>query len=162
MTLSVPPETIGPWSNSMRSLVTLITAAAFMLHFTLGCCAHHAHAAEGTLCPGHATTSAHEHDCHGHENHDQDGHDQEPPESGDQSTNDSECPEGDCHDGECAFMAAAKTVIAKDTFVSALPLFFAEPARHVSISPLVAAVISSDGLFAPPVRTHLFNQVLLI
>ena len=143
----------------MRTIVTLITAAAFMLHFTLGCCAHHALAAEGTVCSDHAQVAVHDHDCHGH-----DGHDHESPGSGDQSPCDSksECPGQHCNDGQCVFMAAGKTVVAKAAFITVLPLCVAEPTSFESISSVATAAIDSGGLIALPVRTHLFNQVLLI
>ena len=138
----------------MRFIVTLITAAAFTLHFTLGCCAHHAHAAEGTVCSGHANVADHHHD----------GHDHETPGPCDQSPadSDSECPSQHCNDGHCVFMAAGKTVVAKAAFTAVLPLCIAQPASVESISPLAAAAIDSGGRIALPVRTHLFNQVLLI
>jgi hypothetical protein len=143
----------------MRFVVTLITAAAFVLHFTLGCCAHHAHAEEGTACCAHAKVAVHDHDCHDH-----DGHSHDSPEPSDQSPghSDSECPRQHCNDGHCVFMAAGKTVVAKATFIAVLPLCIAEPASIESISPLAAAAIDSGGGIALPVRTHLFNQVLLI
>jgi hypothetical protein len=58
-------------------------------------------------------------------------------------------------------MAAAKTVVAKDVYFAALPLFVAEPAAKVPISVLVTATIDSGGLIALPVRAHLWNQILL-
>jgi hypothetical protein len=148
----------------MRTIVSLITAAAFALHFTLGCCAHHAHAAEGTVCSGHANLADHHHDSHDHDGRDHDGRDHESPGPCDQSPadSDSECPSQHCNDGHCVFMAAGKTVVAKDTFTAALPLCIAEPASVESISPLAAAAIDFGGRIALPVRTHLFNQVLLI
>jgi len=141
----------------MRTIVTLITAAAFMLHFTLGCCAHHAHAAEGTDCPHRAKPAVH--DCH-----DDDGHDHESPGSGDQSPCDSnpECPGQHCNDGQCVFMPAGTTVVAKAAFIAVLPLVLAEPDLFAAHLPHATAAIDSGGLVALPVRTHLFNQVLLI
>jgi hypothetical protein len=58
-------------------------------------------------------------------------------------------------------MVSGKTVIAKGDFLAVLPLFVAVAATCTSISPRTAAAIDSGGLFAPCVRTHLFNQVLL-
>src|SRR6187401_1278380 len=112
----------------MRTIVTLFTAAAFMLHFTLGCCAHHAHAAEGAVCPckiavhdhdGH-DHDGHDHDGHDHDGHDHDGHDHESSEPCDQSPGDSDspCPGHHCNDGHCVFMAAGKTVVAKAAFTA--------------------------------------------
>lgn len=140
----------------MRSLVSLITAAAFLLHFFLGCCAHHAHAAEGTVCNNPAKVAAHGHD------HDWGGHESSGPCNQSSGDSDSDCPGQHCNDGQCVFMTAGKTVVAKDTFTVALTLFVAEAAPLRLISSLVAAAIDSGGLLALPVRTHLFNQVLLI
>jgi len=143
----------------MRTIVALITAAAFVLHFALGCCAHHAHAAEAANCSHHSNVVVGHHGCHDH-----DGHSHDSPESSDQSPDgsDSKCPSQHCNDGHCVFMAAGKTVVAKAAFTAALPLCIAEPASVESISSLAAAAIDSGGLIALPVRTHLFNQVLLI
>ncbi|MEX2176637.1 MAG: hypothetical protein WD872_19885 [Pirellulaceae bacterium] len=143
----------------MRTFITLITAAAFMLHFALGCCAHHAHAAEGSVCSAHASAANPEHDCHDHHGHGESDHDSQQP--GEQPAGDSEFPDHPCSDVHCAFMAAGSTVIAKDTYLAVLPLFVAEPVSHVSISPPIAATLDSGGQIALPVRTHLFNQVLL-
>ena len=136
----------------MRSLITLITAAAFLLHFTLGCCAHHAHAAEGAACSGHGIVADHDHEGHDHDS-------QEPCE---QSPGDRECPGEHCNDGHCVFMADGKTVEVQDSFNAVLPLFVAEPASNAPISGIAAAAIDSGGLIALPVRTHLLNQILLI
>ncbi len=130
-----------------------------MLHFTLGCCAHHAHAAEEKVC----SSDANDDDCHDHDGHGHDGHDHESPESGDPSPGDSDsgCPGSHCDDGDCVFMAAGKTVIAKAVFITVLPLCIAEPASFALISSLAAAVNDAGSLIALPVRTHLLNQVLL-
>lgn len=144
----------------MRFVVTLITAAAFALHFTLGCCAHHAHADEGTACNDYSIVAVHSHDGHDH-----DGHSHDSPEPCDQSPGDSDspCPGQHCNDGHCVFMAAGKTVVAKAVFMVVLPRCIAEPTSFESISSLATAAIDSGGgLIALPVRTHLFNQVLLI
>jgi hypothetical protein len=136
----------------MRSLITLITAAAFLLHFALGCCAHHAHAAEGAVCPGHSLAANHDHDGHNHDS-------QEPREK---SLSDSECPSQNCDDGHCVFMADGKTIEVNDVFAVVAPLFAAALPSLGQISLLATVAIDSGGLIALPVRTHLFNQVLLI
>lgn len=143
----------------MRTITTLIAAAAFVLHLTLGCCAHHAHAVDGPVCSKHVGTAEHHHGCKGH-SHGSHDHESQPPADG--PPVDEDCPGHDCNAGHCAFMAAGKTVIAKDTYLAVLPLFVAMPLTHVSISPRISATIDSGGLIAPPVRTHLLNQVLLI
>lgn len=140
----------------MRTIVTLITAAAFLLHFALGCCAHHAHAAEGSSCCHHTTVAVHE--CHGHEGH---GHQHDLPPS-EESPDDSVPPKHECCESHCVFMAAGKTTIAKVAFLAHSPLFVAEPTSFVQLSPVAVAAIDSGGTTELPVRIHVLNQVFLI
>ena len=138
----------------MRTVVTLVAAAAFLLHFALGCCAHHAHAAEGVKvqtddCCCH-------HGCN-HSGSSDRSHEQEP-----QDSDDSDCPGHRCTDSQCVFMATGKTVVAKDAFVTALPDCVAVPVALSSNVRPVDSAIDLWSLIALPVRIHLFNQVLLI
>ena len=135
----------------MHFLVTIVTAAAFVLHFTLGCCAHHAHAAVGTVCLSHAKVSLHAHD--------HDGHDHQSQEPCEQSPG---CPSEQCDDGHCVFAVGGKAVEVNDAVAVVSPVTPAELACLEQISPLAAVAIDSGGLIALPMRTHLFNQVLLI
>ncbi len=134
----------------MRTVVNLITAAAFLLHFALGCCAHHVHAAE----------EVNVHDC---ATHDHSGHHHDQPASDDESTDESHCPAEHCDDGHCVFALCGKTVLVKAMFIAVLPAFDAvtgiEPALY---SKALTAAIDSEGLIALPVRTHLLHQVFLI
>ena len=143
----------------MRTIVTLVAAIAFMLHFALGCCAHHAHAGEGhrSVAQNGAAKLAH---CCSHDGHHHDGPDQgdEPQEP----LSDSDCPEQHCEEGNCVFMSAGKTVLEKTSFVALLPLFAAESSVETVLSSLNVAAIDSGGNSGLPVRIHLFNQVLLI
>lgn len=138
----------------MRPIVTLTTAAAFVLHFLFGCCAHHAHAAEGTVCSGHAVTA--EYDLH------HDGCDHSSQQPGESSPGNSECPAQHCSEGHCVFMGTGKTVVAKAALHLVMPLFVVKPAVLVPLSAPAASALDSGGLITLPVRTHLFNQVLLI
>ena len=147
----------SPGLNAMRTIVTLITAAAVALHFSLGCCAHHAHAAEGTICHAKAKVAVQCHKCHDHGR----GHDASEPNDTPPADSDSSCPDQHCNDSQCVFLAAGKTVIAKEVFVAVLPQCI-EPGSLRSELLLEVAAIDSGGLIALPVRTHLFNQVLLI
>jgi hypothetical protein len=141
----------------MQLFATLLTAAAFLLHMGLGCCAHHVHAAEGSAHVRDAGAKVHGHLCHGHH-----GHDHQSPAPGDQSPDhsDSGLPDSDCNHCHCVFLAAGKTVVAKAVFLSAMPLCIAEPASRESVPALVAA-LDSGGLIPLPVRPHLLNQVQL-
>jgi len=137
----------------MRTIVSLITAAAFLLHFTLGCCSHHAHAAEGSNCRHHENGSDHR-CCHHH------GHgDQAPAEEG---PDESQPAKRSCSEGECVFMTAAKTVVAKTVFQAALPPCADEVALRMRLSPAAIDAVDSGGPHTLPVRIHLFNQVFLI
>lgn len=138
----------------MRNIVTLISAAAFLLHFALGCCAHHAHATEGVTVQ--TDDCCCQHGC----NHSGSGGNS--PEREPQDTDDSDCPGHRCTDSQCVFMAAGKTVVAKDTFTAVLPVCVAERLSQSSNLRPAHGAIDLWGLIGPPVRTHLFNQVLLI
>jgi hypothetical protein len=137
----------------MRFAVNLITTATFLLHFALGCCAHHAHAAD------EASLLA----CTAHDNHDHSGHRHDQPASHDESTDDSQCPSEHCDDGHCVFVLCGKTVLVKAIFIAVLPPLDADLTSHTTLcSQTIAKAIASAESIAPPLRAHLLNQVLLI
>lgn len=138
----------------MRSIVTLITAAAFLLHFALGCCAHHAHAAEGADCIHQMAGAAKK--CQHHHGHSHDNSSKSDGTSGEPGHTDEECA-----GGHCVFMGAGKTSVAKITLSALLPLFFDTTCLSQPVQ-LIEAAIDSGGPIALPVRIHLFNQVFLI
>ena len=130
----------------MRFVISLTTAIAFLAHAILGCCAHHVHAAEETTCSQHeAVQSGHYHAA----------------ESPKDSPKDSPCPAERCNGSHCVFMAAGKVELAKVTTVALLPVSTSDSIAHFR-DPLGTTVIDTGGLIEPPVRLHLFNQVLLI
>jgi hypothetical protein len=131
----------------MRAIVSIITAAAFLLHFAAGCCAHHAHAAD-SLAVVKTAAKACKH-CHHHES---------PAES---SPGNSDEPGQPCDEGECVFMTASKIVVARLACTSLLPLV-ANDAGDAHFPGLASAAIDSGGTLEPPVRLHLLKRVLLI
>ncbi|MFN0018608.1 MAG: hypothetical protein ACKVP0_10135 [Pirellulaceae bacterium] len=137
----------------MRPFISLITLAACLLHFGLGCCAHHAHAADSAKCE--VLFSTVDHTGHGHSH----GHEHSVP--------DSETPHpggshNDCHDSHCNLLATGKTTIILDTLIAALPMAVLDTVvGQVSSSSLTWIRDTGDHLRLP-VRLHLFNQVLLI
>jgi hypothetical protein len=138
----------------MRSIVTLITAAAFVLHFLWGCCAHPVHAEGGAACLVHAEARIQGHDGSGHESHNPSG--PSPNDSG------SGCPGDHSSDCHCVFMTAAKSTVAETVFTAvALPSLPEVTLFGSTSSPGVVA-IDSGGLIKLPVRIHLFHQVMLI
>lgn len=140
----------------MRSIVSLIAAAAFLLHVWLGCCAHHHHAAAAEAW--HACHSAEEHARHAHHHHGAAQHEHETP-PGHDSPADPDRPHAHCEGDHCAITVAAKTVLAKQTCSAPLPLAADEQLTGSLAS--VSAAIDSGGGILPPVRLHLFYQVLL-
>ena len=140
----------------MRPLISLITAAAVLLHLGLGCCAHHTHASAGNECviPASLADAAAD---HGHTH----GHDHSVPDS-----NAPECPSDShdgCHESHCSFLVTGKTTIALDTLVTALT-----PSTLDTVFPQAGTSSSTDWVsdtgdhLRLPVRLHLLNQVLLI
>lgn len=150
----------------MKSIVNLVTVAALLLHFTLGCCAHHAHADEVSEFSGPETVVGQDHNCHCH------GTSCHSSESCDESAcvSDShcpaqgcpDCPGTHCNDGQCVFMGAGKTLAGKNVPLVSIPLFVVTPIAIKSVSSEIATAIDSQGRVLLPVRPHLFNQVLLI
>lgn len=134
----------------MKPAITLTTAAAFLLHMLLGCCLHHAHAAQETVCE-HANEAGHSHA----------GHDHALETPSDQSHAEAPDSEGHCTGTHCVFLSGGKAPLTKLTTLALLPAFTSE-----AVATLCAVTsikfIDTGGLFEPPVRLHLFNQVLLI
>lgn len=133
----------------MRSVVSVLTTIAFLLHFGLGCCTHHSHAAEGGQCAGHVQAAT----C-SHHGHDYDG---QPVSSS--SSDDSDGPKETCNEGSCAFVVAAKV-----SFVKAATLVWLLP-DVLDIAKSLAPSTRMRVDDSPPllaVRLHLFHQLFLI
>lgn len=139
----------------MRPLVSLISVAAFLLHMSLGCCAHHSHAGEEGLCAFRSIPTQTVAD-HGHTH----GHDHSTPESEvPQQPKDSH---DDCHESHCSFLVSGKMTVDPDTLETALPplALDAVVAQSAAISP--GWKRDTGNHLRLSVRLHLFNQVLLI
>jgi hypothetical protein len=135
----------------MRPIVSFISAAAFLLHMWLGCCAHHAHACEGSACPPHSVEAV----DHSHADHD---HGVNSP--CEQSPTDSPCPAERCDGSQCVFVSVGKTELPQDSTIALLPVLSSTACAGLCTAHAVS-VIDTGGLIALPVRIHLFNQVLL-
>lgn len=132
--------------DRMAGLWRIITAALFVAHLMMGCCAHHSHGCEGT---GHSFSD--DDATHGDRCDSRDGH----------SQNGSHAPHG-CHGNPCSFVLPCQLANPSDsqlcqTFVALLVDYGASQlgiaSRQRSTPP---------GRFSPLVRLHLANQVLLI
>ena len=146
----------------MRTIVCLTTALAFALHIGLGCCFHHAHAADGNTCqhPPEAdqdslelATSGH---THSHADHDHQHADESPA-----SPTPDSCPHEECKSGKCVFVSISKVDLSQLANIS-LPAILV----HESLEVLAdgASILNSDFGGPPklPLRLHLLHQVMLI
>jgi hypothetical protein len=126
----------------MAGVCRIVTAMVFAAHMMLGCCAHHAHAADshGRSSPQEAASPI------GHCGEDHDG----PADHSQHGTH-------QCHGGKCSFVASSNSV------VPVLPALVVPLANQAE---LLTSVFSSQGTVVAvrplPVRLHLANQVLLI
>lgn len=133
----------------MRTAITIITAAALVLHFSLGCWAHNEHAADEVGC---AVSHSHAGHAHGH------GADEQHSEPA--PTDD--VPGGDCSKGQCYFTTAGKVAFAAGVDVSFyMPLVLSNDSKGTEAR-IAALQDGSQQLFGPAVRPHLLNQVILI
>ena len=135
-------------NRTMRSILTHIAIVSLLLHITLGCCSHHAHAESTIACNGHESMAE-----DGHQ-HDEEGE----PCSSDQREN---CPEDHCDELQCSFISVAKTspteTVIFDIWLGLTGLwseFLTVPTSHRAVEP---------EKYAPrPVREHVLLQVFLI
>lgn len=138
----------------MRPVISLTTALAFLLHLWLGCCSHHAHADDGLTpsSPQKVTTCNHSGHC-GHKHGSQKNSENEPSK---------ECPPGGCDDAKCSFTVYGKTFESKAWF--GVPMCVAILTPECNFQPVFPSHVDLgvDCDFAPPVRPHLLNQILLI
>jgi hypothetical protein len=148
VTIVLPIVNIGQTRSFMAVLLRIAAAAIFVVHLTVGCCAHHGHA-----CDGQGQSS---------------------PTQG-PAAPDSQCPDGsrghadhshhgpqDCQGNPCSVVLSSPTV--SDRIGQPSQAFVAPSV--CDLSSLLG--ISFEQRFFPtgrlslPVRLHLANQVLLI
>lgn len=127
----------------MAVFCRILIAGTLVVHLTVGCCGHHAHACEGDLSPAHSD-----------------------------ATHDGQCPENecdhshhganDCQGARCSFVSSSRPV--GDWLVQPLqasfPTLLCDQPSLVGFSPEQPTL--SSGRLLLPVRLHLANQVLLI
>lgn len=146
----------------MRTIICLTTAFAFVLHIGMGCCSHHAHAAERITCLHHVTAEHDSHDLatgghrHSHADHDHETHDHAD-ESKESPTPDS-CPAERCQDGKCVFDTINKIELSQLTNFSLPSLSMSESLGMAPVCPL-ASGFDSGGPLKLPLRLHLLHQV---
>ena len=135
----------------MRSILTHIAIVSLLLHITLGCCAHHAHAASGFDGDDHEATANHVHQ-HAAE---------EEPCSSDQDRE--RCPSDHCDELQCSFLRVAKSSPTKsaslDVWLFGLTGFRGE---FVTARPVVLWDVSVAKMPPLAVRGHVLLQVFLI
>lgn len=129
----------------MAVLCRFLTAVALVVHLTVGCCAHHAHACEGKgrLSPVRSDAAP----------------DGQRPESG---SDHSHHGANDCRGSKCSSVSDGRSV--GDSFV---PRFQASFAVVLDAPPSLVGFnheqcTLSSGRLLLPVRLHLADQVLLI
>lgn len=134
----------------MRTLFSSLLAASLLIHAAIGCCWHHAH--ESACGDESPLASAAEADYDHHHGDSADGHRSHGP-CKDQSH---------CH-GMCNYLPAQKSQIDKSRVHVALD--FAASTKDVcraQVAPLCVAEGSQEFCSRPPLRLHLFYQILLI
>lgn len=136
----------------LRNILSLTTVSAFLLHMVLGCCLHHAHAIEKTVCE-HPAAAA---DDHSHAGHD----DQTSSNSAELPT---ECPapEDCCTGNQCVFLMDGNVSLAKLTTMAWLPLTPLETMGTFVPYPIIT-FRDTGGILKSPTRLHLLHQVMLI
>lgn len=133
--------------NCMVPICRVLTSMVLVVHFTLGCCAHHAHASESTAVS--AETHDHALSEHGH----QDCPSHQPASNS-----------HDCKGERCSFVLPAASPVIGELIASSLHL----PAAILGEGACAATRLSSGAwtdraMAVPlPVRLHLVHQILLI
>jgi hypothetical protein len=128
-----------------------LLSAALLIHAMFGCCWHDAHEAVAGEA-SHTAMAATDCGCHDHDDA-ADGHGSHAPCKG----------HPNCH-GLCSYLPAQKSEIGK-CLEHSLIVDFAIDA-HAACGSQIAALSFAPGTNAtctpPPVRLHLFHQILLI
>lgn len=137
----------------MRTLITIISFAAFLLHLTLGCCWHHEHAAVD-LIPTAANPVGHHHP-HGashHHHHDEESEVPAEPQPG----------HDDCHESHCVCQVISPVSLEVDSSSIAWVMPVLLVADSVSHSRAYSFALMNSSRFSTlPVRLHLWQQSFL-
>ena len=133
----------------MRQLASMTSLIAFLLHVLLGCCTHHAHAAQPVEGAQRSEVVCH-HACH---------HSQ-PPDS--QPHQDPNSPDERCDEADCVFASCAKLELAKDSLEAGAPFDTLSYASALLLLQANRPLSDSGATWKPPLRSHLLLRVLLI
>ena len=136
----------------MRPFISLITLAACLLHFGLGCCAHHAHAFDGDDCGSHVHLAS---DC---SHHDDDHEDQS---QGLGSSETPDAPADNCNEGQCVFLVGAKTAPAKEVPQQQTWALVPELSAITDASVFASSPSHPEERPVLPKRLHLLHQIFL-
>jgi hypothetical protein len=135
----------------MRALFSSLVACSLLIHAALGCSWHHEH--DGLCSQEAASEHAVAKCCHHHdgpqEQHDQPSH--------------SPC-DGHSHcQGLCSYLPVQKSQLDSDYHSVLLDFAAIAPALcDVQVSGLVCFERSHETAAGPPLRLHLYHQILLI
>jgi hypothetical protein len=147
-TVVLPIMNLESGGSSMGGICRMVSAAIFLAHMTVGCCAHHAHAVDGgsqsspiqdsALCDGASCGN-----------------------SGDQSGHAPHAPQ-DCQ-GDACFAVSVSPGVPDSLEDSGQALASVLPCKRPHVARIGSSVHALVLRRMPlPVRLHLANQVLLI
>jgi hypothetical protein len=126
----------------MAGLLRILTAAMLMVHFTVGCCVHHAHGCDADHGPPAECGGTPD----GGDGHDGQGRDGLP----------------GCQGGKCSVAPAVRSLSAFTAVPVQAALGWLPDAHASPPSAPGAPRLLAGGLLLLPVRLHLACQVLLI
>jgi hypothetical protein len=133
--------------NMLRVCITVVSLLAVLAHVTVGCCLHHAHAAESPPAAGACSAGHHHH-----------GGTAQPDENGPLPWPSHD----DCHEAHC-FVALASPTNVPDHVDFSFDLVNLPGGDEAAQSATTSAVgeILADASRPPPLRAHLRYCVLL-
>jgi hypothetical protein len=133
--------------NMLRVCITVVSLLAVLAHVTVGCCLHHAHAAESPPAAGACSAGHHHH-----------GGTAQPDENGPLPW----LSHDDCHEAHC-FVALASPTNVPDHVDFSFDLVNLPGGDEAAQSATTSAVgeILADASRPPPLRAHLRYCVLL-
>lgn len=133
-----------------RQLISIVSAVLLAAHVSIGCCAHHQHAYDGsaTITLLAQQSEHHDHAADGDCDHSVPRHDHQP------------C-DHHCGEGHCAFLKSSRTSLPELTATADVVPTSAALLAHFDLQAMVQTA-PADHAACTPVRTHLAKQVLLI
>lgn len=138
----------------MRAVFSSFVAVSLLVHAAFGCCWHHVHEAE---CEAKHCDSVLVETTHPHALQFAGGHSHECDPSHSPAKERSHC------HGACQYLPGQKVQLEKFSPLITLELAIAAPAIiDAQIAAKVIGGLSLDAPAQPPLRLHLFHQILLI